>query len=61
MVSVISALKASVNTVGIREFLLFAALGILAYFAITFLQDKFSKYGMLLLVKESLASFRGTR
>ncbi len=61
MVSAIFALKASVNTVGIREFLLFAALGILAYLTITFLQDKFSRYGMLLLVKESLASFRGTR
>ena len=59
MVSVIFALKTSVNTLGIWEFLLFALAGSLAYLAITYLQDRFLNYGIWSLTKESLAAFRG--
>jgi len=57
MVSVVFALKASVNTLGIWEFVLFALAGILVYLAVTYLQDKFLSYGIWPLAKESWASF----
>ena len=58
MVSSILLLKIYwTNSVGIPEFFLFVGIGVLIYFGMTYLFDRFFGYGIRTTVKESLASF----
>ena len=57
MISTILIMKEYlINSVRITEFILFILLSILIYFGIGYLLDKFFKYGIRSLIKESIAS-----
>ncbi|MBI4722294.1 MAG: lipopolysaccharide biosynthesis protein [Candidatus Stahlbacteria bacterium] len=58
MILIIFALKRG-NIVGITNFLLFIAIGILSYFYTTYLFMKFFKYRILALIKESISALGG--
>ena len=60
MVLSLWGLKATYLTVGIGQFILLIAAGIAIYFGVTYLLDRFANYGLRSLVKESLASLRGS-
>lgn len=55
MVSVISALKLSVQLTPIVHFILLVGLGVISYIAVTFLSDKLLDYGIGKLIKDHLA------
>ncbi|MBW2594456.1 MAG: lipopolysaccharide biosynthesis protein [Deltaproteobacteria bacterium] len=57
MISLISTLKIGNNMVGIWRFFLFIIIGVLAYFGIAYLLDRFFNYGIRALIKQSLATF----
>jgi len=54
----IFTLKIIINTTEILEFLSLIGIGILIYFGISYLFDKYLNYRILLLIKESLSFFR---
>jgi len=60
MASFISTLKICITTVEIWQFFLFAGIGILIHFGVTYLLDKFFNYGICLLIKESLILLKGS-
>ena len=60
MVLLLWGLKATYLTVGIGQLILLIAAGIATYFGATYLLDRFLGYGMRPLIKESLASLRGS-
>jgi len=57
MILLISTLRIGNNMVHIWKFSLFIIVGILAYFGVTYLLDRFFNYGLRVLIKESLANF----
>jgi len=57
-VLVVSGLKNIMDT-GIWGFIILSCMGILTYLIIIYLSDKFFKYGMQALIKESIQSLRG--
>jgi len=61
MVVVIFVLKGVVDTVGLLVFVLLVLLGFLVYVGFTYFLDKFLHYGVWLLIKRSLNSFRGVQ
>ena len=60
MVLLLYGLKAIFSTIGIGQFILLVIVGILAYFGVTYLLDRFFNYGIRSLIKESLKSLRGS-
>ena len=60
MVSLVFGLKSTFNTIGIGQFILLVAAGVLVYAGITYLLDRFFNYGISRLVKESLTSLKGS-
>lgn len=59
MVAVVFILKVAINAVSLWAFLLLALVGVFAYLAVIYLQEKFLYYGAWELVKESFTLFRG--
>ena len=57
-VLVILGLKNIMNN-GVWEFIIFVCTGVLAYFGIIYLSDKFFHYKIQMLIKESIQLFRG--
>lgn len=57
MILLISTLKIGNNIVSIWRFSLIITIGVLAYFGIAYLQDRFFNYGIRVLIKQKLATF----
>lgn len=58
MVLLIFGLRTMLGTIGIGQFILLVIVGILGYFGMTYIQDRFYNYGMCSLIKESLSAFK---
>jgi O-antigen/teichoic acid export membrane protein len=59
MVSVIYVTKSTLPTVGILQFVLSAAIGVMSYLAMTWVLDRFFNYGIYSIIRQSLRVLRG--